>query len=200
MTKIKRITIVVGISAMAIMGCKGSRQEVVTTDKTAEISNDTKMEESSKDKETSGGSESKSASNEEWVKLRAGESMEVNLEAKHGFIDSFSKNGNDMYKAMAYNGELVTENAYCYFFSRYFEKGSDVYSDMKFTGNLDDVAEDIWSNGMAFWESSLGQKSGSFLNSSTLEIEVKSRERVTLNGNEFLREEVLGKSASMGVP
>ena len=176
MTKIKRITIVVGISAMAIMGCKGSRQEVVTTDKTAEISNDTKMEESSKDKETSGGSESKSASNEEWVKLRAGESMEVNLEAKHGFIDSFSKNGNDMYKAMGYNGELVTENAYCYFFSRYFEKGSDVYSDMKFTGNLDDVAEDIWSNGMAFWESSLGQKSGSFLNSSTLEIEVKSRE------------------------
>jgi len=82
-----------------------------------------------------------------------------------------------MYKAMGYNGELVTENAYCYFFSRYFEKGSDVYTDMKFTGNLDDIAEDIWSNGMAFWESSLGQKSGSFLNSSTLEIEVKSRER-----------------------
>jgi len=105
-----------------------------------------------------------------------------------------------MYKAMGYNGELVTENAYCYFFSRYFEKGSDVYTDMKFTGNLDDIAEDIWSNGMAFWESSLGQKSGSFLNSSTLEIEVKSRERETLNGNEFLREEVLGKSASMGVP
>jgi len=82
-----------------------------------------------------------------------------------------------MYKAMGYNGELVTENAYCDFFSRYFEKGSDVYTDMKFTGNLDDIAEDIWSNGMAFWESSLGQKSGSFLNSSTLEIEVKSRER-----------------------
>jgi len=68
---------------------------------------------------------------------------------------------------------------------------------MKFAGNLDDVAEDIWSNGMVFWKGSLGQKSGPFLDRSTLEIEVNSREVVELNGKKFLREEVLGKSASM---
>jgi len=35
------------------------------------------------------------------------------------------------------------------------------------------------------------------LDRNTLEIEVNSREVVELNGKKFLREEVLGKSASM---
>jgi len=198
MKKIKQVVIIIGISAMAIVGCKG-KESVVATDMAIETAKDT-MVESTTENNASRANESKSTVEERWTKLRHGESMEVNLNAKAELISGFSPNGNDIYKAMRYNGESVTENAYCYFFGKYFEKGSDVYTDMKFTGNLDDVAEDIWSNGMVFWESKLGQQSGPFLDSSTLEIEVKSRERVTLNGNEFLREEVLGRSASMGVP
>jgi len=202
MRKIRQIAIVIGISAMVLVGCKGNEQIVPTTGRTAEIENDSEIEESAKEQGTSAINENKSTEEEKerWIKLRHGESMEVNLNAKAELISGFSPNGNDIYKAMRYNGESVTENAYCYFFGKYFEKGSDIYADMKFTENLDDVAEDIWSNGMVFWESKLGQQSGPFLDSSTLEIEVKSRERVTLNGNEFLREEVLGRSASMGVP
>ena len=201
MRKIKQMAIVIGISAMAIVGCKGKEPVTVTGEPTeVETGEEVKENEKEQEQEPKNVSESSDVVKEDWRRLRQGESMEVNVEAKHGFIDSFSKGGNDVYMAMGYDGELVTENAYCYFFSKYFEKGSDVYVDMKFTGNIDDVAEDVWSNGMVFWESKLGQQAGPFLDSSTLEIEVKSRERATLNGNEFLREEVLGKSAFMGDP
>ena len=199
MRKIKQVAIIIGISAMTIVGCKGKESVVVTSEMT-EVEKDAEVKESEQEQEPNSVSESSGTINEEWTKLWPGERMEVNLEAMHGFIDSFNKNGNDMYKAMGYNGELVTENAYCYFFSKYFEKGSEIFADMKFAGNLDDVAEDIWSNGMVFWKGSLGQQSGPFLDRSTLEIEVNSREVVELNGKKFLREEVLGKSASMDVP
>ena len=198
MRKIKQVAIIIGISAMVMVGCKG-KESVTVTDTVLGTTKDTMVESTTKDN-TSGANESKSIVEERWTKLRAGKSMEVNLNEKDALIGGFVKDGNDMYLAVRYNGESVTENAYCYFFSRYFEKGSDVYTDMKFTGNLDDVAEDIWSNGMAFWESSLGQQSGPFLNSSTLEIEVNSREIVELNGKKLLREEVLGKSTFMDVP
>jgi len=202
MRKIRQVAIVIGISAMTIMGCKGNEQTVPTTGRTAEIANDSETEESTKEQGTSATNENENTVDEKerWTKLRNGESMEVNLNAKAELISGFSPNGNDIYKAMRYNGESVTENAYCYFFGKYFEKGSDVYTDMKFTGNLDDVAEDVWSNGMVFWKSSLGQQAGPFLDRSTLEIEVQSKEMVELNGKKFLREEVLGKSASMDVP
>jgi len=201
MRKIRQVAIVIGISAMTIMGCKGNEQ-AVTTGRTAEIANDSETEESTKEQGTSATNENENTVDEKerWTKLRNGESMEVNLNAKAELISGFSPNGNDIYKAMRYNGESVTENAYCYFFGKYFEKGSDVYTDMKFTGNLDDVAEDVWSNGMVFWKNSLGQQAGPFLDRSTLEIEVQSKEIVELNGKKFLREEVLGKSASMDVP
>jgi len=199
MKKIKQVVIIIGISAMAIVGCKG-KESVVATDMEIETIKDTVVE-STTESSASGVNESKGEVEERWTKLWSGKSMEVDLNAKGELIGGFAKDGNNMYKAVRYNEELVNENVYCYFFSKYFENGSeDIYADMKFTGNLDDVAEDIWSNGMVFWESKLGQQNGPFLDSSTLEIEVKSREKVTLNGNEFLREEVLGKSASMGTP
>jgi len=200
MRKIRQVAIVIGISAMTIVGCKGNEQTVPVTDKTVEIGNDIEVEESTKEQGTSETNENKSTVDERWTKLWPGESMEVNLNAKAELISGFSPNGNDIYKAMRYNGESVTENAYCYFFGSYFEKDSELNIEMSFSKNLDEVSEDIWSNGMDFWKFTLGQQSGPFLDSSTLEIEVKSRERVTLNGNEFLREEVLGKSASMDVP
>jgi len=199
MRKIKQMAIIIGISAMAIVGCKG-KESVVVTGETTEVEKDAEVKESEQEQEPKSVSENSDTLKEDWRRLWPGESMEVNVEAKHGFIDSFSKGGNDVYLAMGYNGELVTENAYCYFFGSYFKKDSELNVEMSFSENLDEVSEDIWSKGMNFWKFALGQQAGPFLDRSTLEIEVQSKEMVELNGKKFLREEVLGKSASMGVP
>ena len=201
MIKNRQVAIVIGISVMALVGCRG-KESVAITGESPEVKTgvEVKESESEKEQEPKREGENIDAIKEDWRKLWPGESMEVNVEAKHGFIDSFSKGGNDVYLAMGYDGELVTENAYCYFFSKHFKKGSEIFADMKFAGNLDDVAEDIWSNGMVFWKGTLGQQAGPFLDRSTLEIEVNSRKVVELNGKKFLQEEVLGKSASMGIP
>jgi len=199
MRKIKQVAIIIGISAMTIVGCKG-KESVVVTSETTEVEKDAEVKASVQEQEPNSVSESSGTINEEWRKLWPGESMEVNLEAKHGFIDSFNKNGNDMYKAMGYNGELVTENAYCYFFSMYFDKKEELFADLSFPDDLEMVSEELWEKEMGFWKSNLGQQSGLFLNSNTLEIEVNSREIVELNGKKLLREEVLGKSTFMDVP
>ena len=199
MRKIRQVAIVIGISTMVVVGCK-EKEPMAVMGEATEVQKSAEVEESKQEQEPKSVSESSTTINEEWTKLWPGESMEVNLEAKHGFIDSFNKNGNDMYKAMGYNGELVTENAYCYFFGSYFKKDSELNVEMSFSKNLDEVSEDIWSKGMNFWKFALGQQAGPFLDRSTLEIEVQSKEMVELNGKKFLREEVLGKSASMDVP
>jgi len=46
MRKIRQVAIVIGISAMTIVGCKGNEQTVPVTDKTAEIGNNIEVEES----------------------------------------------------------------------------------------------------------------------------------------------------------
>jgi len=187
MRKIKQVAIIIGISLMVVVGCS-EKEQVVTIDKTIEAQKPDNV------------SESKGTANEEWQKLCPGKSMEVNLEAKHGLIDSFSKDGNDMYKAMGYNGELVTENAYCYFFSMYFDKEEELFADLSFPDDLEKVSEELWEIEMSFWKSNLEKLNGPLLDRSTLEIEVQSKELVELSGKKFLREEVIGKSASMGTP
>jgi len=187
MRKIKQVAIIIGISVMVVVGCS-EKEQVVTIDKTIEAQKPDNV------------SESKGTANEEWQKLWPGKSMEVNLEAKHGLIDSFSKDGNDMYKAMGYNGELVTENAYCYFFSMYFDKEEELFADLSFPDDLEKVSEELWEIEMSFWKSNLEKLNGPLLDRSTLEIEVQSKELVELSGKKFLREEVIGKSASMGTP
>jgi len=201
MRKIKRVAIIIGVSAMAMVGCKGKESVVVTSEMT-EVEKDAEVKESEQEQEPNSVSENSDTIKEDWRRLWPGESMEVNVEAKHGFIDSFSKGGSDVYLAMGYNGELVTENAYCYFFSLYFGKNKDLFAELNFPQNLEEVSDDLWETeiGMIFWESSLSKQSGPFLDVNTLEVEVQSKEKVVLNGKEFLREEVLGKSASMGVP
>jgi len=200
MRKIRQVAIVIGISAMTIVGCKGNEQTVPVTDKTAEIGNNIEVEESTNEQGTSETNENKSTVEGRWTKLWPGESMEVNLNAKAELISGFSANGNDIYKAMRYNGESVTENAYCYFFSLYFDKKEELFADLSFPDDLEMVSEELWEKEMSFWKSNLGQQSGPFLNSNTLEIEVNSREIVELNGKKLLREEVLGKSIFMDVP
>ena len=199
MRKIKQMAIIIGISAMAIVGCKG-KESVVVTGETTEVEKDAEVKESEQEQEPKSVSENSDTLKEDWRRLWPGESMEVNVEAKHGFIDSFSKGGNDVYLAMGYNGELVTENAYCYFFSFYFDKKEELFADLSFPDDLEMVSEELWEKEMSFWKSNLGQQSGPFLNSNTLEIEVNSREIVELNGKKLLREEVLGKSTFMDVP
>ena len=199
MRKIKQMAIIIGISAMAIVGCKG-KESVVVTGETTEVEKDAEAKESEQEQEPKSVSENSDTLKEDWRRLWPGESMEVNVEAKHGFIDSFSKGGNDVYLAMGYNGELVTENAYCYFFSLYFDKKEELFADLSFPDDLEMVSEELWEKEMSFWKSNLGQQSGPFLNSNTLEIEVNSREIVELNGKKLLREEVLGKSTFMDVP
>jgi len=193
------MAIIIGISAMAIVGCKG-KESVVVTGETTEVEKDAEVKESEQEQEPKSVSENSDTLKEDWRRLWPGESMEVNVEAKHGFIDSFSKGGNDVYLAMGYNGELVTENAYCYFFSMYFDKKEELFADLSFPDDLEMVSEELWEKEMSFWKSNLGQQSGPFLNSNTLEIEVNSREIVELNGKKLLREEVLGKSTFMDVP
>jgi len=203
MRMIRQVAIVIGISAMALVGCR-EKEPVAVTGESTEVKTGVEVKESESEKEQEPKREGKNidAIKEDWRKLWPGESMEVNVEAKHGFIDSFSKGGSDVYLAMGYNGELVTENAYCYFFSLYFGKNKDLFAELNFPQNLEEVSDDLWETeiGMIFWESSLSKQSGPFLDVNTLELEVQSKEKVVLNGKEFLREEVLGKSASMGVP
>jgi len=194
MKKIKKVMMVAGISTILVVGCKG-KEPLTVTDKAIEATKVTASEQ-----EPNTASESKGTENEEWQKLWPGKSMEVNLEAKHGLIDSFSKDGNDMYKAMGYNGELVTENAYCYFFSMYFDKEEELFADLSFPDDLEKVSEELWETEMSFWKSNLEKLNGPLLDRSTLEIEVQSKEVVELSGKKFLREEVIGKSASMGTP
>ena len=200
MRKIKQVALIIAISAMAIVGCKG-KESVVASDMGIETTKDT-MVESTTENNASRANESKSTVEERWTKLWPGESMEVNLHAKGELIGGFAKDGNDIYLAVRYNGESVTENAYCYFFSLYFEKNASLFAELSFPENLEEVSNDLWETemGMNFWKSSLAQKSGPFLDMRTLELEVQSKEIVELNGKKFLREEVLGKSASMDVP
>jgi len=199
MKKSKKVILIAGISVMLVVGCK-EKGQVVDADKTTEVANVTEAKTSAENQDVSDINESEGDVEERWTKLWPGESMEVNLNAKGELIGGFAKDGNDMYKAVKYSGEMVDENAYCYFFSYYFNKYKESNADLSFSENLEDVSEELWDKEMSAWESKLGKQNGPFLDRNTLEIEVKSRERVTLNGNEFLREEVLGKSASMDVP
>jgi len=200
---IRQVAIVIGISAMALVGCR-EKEPVAVTGESTEVKTGVEVKESESEKEQEPKREGKNidAIKEDWRKLWPGESMEVNVEAKHGFIDSFSKGGSDVYLAMGYNGELVTENAYCYFFSLYFGKNEEWFTELSFPENLEEVSDELWEteNGLIFWKGSLGEQAGPFLDRSTLEIEVQSKKIVELNGKEYLREEVLGKSASMGTP
>ena len=84
MRKIKQVAIIIGISAMVIVGCKG-KESVVATDMEIETINDTVVE-STTASSASGVNESKSTVEERWTKLRHGESMEVNLNAKAELI------------------------------------------------------------------------------------------------------------------
>ena len=199
MRKIKQVAIIIGISTMVVVGCK-EKEPMAVIGEAKEVEKSAEVEESKQEQEPKSVSENSDTLKEDWRRLWPGESMEVNVEAKHGFIDSFSKGGNDVYLAMGYNGELVTENAYCYFFSFYFDKKEELFADLSFPDDLEMVSEELWEKEMSFWKSNLGQQSGPFLNSNTLEIEVNSREIVELNGKKLLREEVLGKSTFMDVP
>ena len=198
MRKIKQVAIIIGISAMAIVGCKG-KESVVAPDMGIETTKDTVVE-STTASSASGINESKDEVEERWTKLWPGKNMEVNLNAKVELIGGFAKDGNDMYKAVRYSGDLVDENAYCYFFSKYFKKDSETFANMRFPESLEGVSEDLWEHGMTFWKGGLGQLNGPFLDSSTLTIEVQSKDIIELSGKKFLREEVIGKSASMGTP
>jgi len=198
MRKIKQVAIIIGISAMVIVGCKG-KEPVVTTDMGIEIIKDTVVE-STTASSASGINESKGEVEERWTKLWPGKSMEVNLNAKGELIGGFVKDGNDMYKAVRYDDDLVDENAYCYFFSDYFGKNKEMYAGLSFPDDLEEVSEDLWDKEMRSWKSNLGQLNGPLLDRNTLEIERLSKEVVELNGKKFLREEVIGKSASMGTP
>lgn len=174
MRKIKQVVAMIGIFAMTATGCKG-KEQVLSTEKLTEVVESTDVKSNTENLQSSDVNESENMTGEEWTKLWPGEPMDVNLEAKHGLIDSFNKDGHDMYKAMGYDGKLVTENAYCYFFSKYLAKNFDVFADMKFPVNLEEVSGDIWDNGMTSWIGGLGEMNGAFLDRSTLTIEVQSK-------------------------
>jgi len=151
MRKIKQVAIIIGISAMAIVGCKG-KESVVAPDMGIEITKDTVVE-STTASSASGINESKDEVEERWTKLWPGKSMEVNLNAKGELIGGFVKDGIDMYKAVRYDGDLVDENAYCYFFSMYFDKEEELFADLSFPDDLEKVSEELWETEMRFWKS-----------------------------------------------
>jgi len=139
MKKIKQVVIIIGISAMAIVGCKGKESVVATADMGIETIKDTLVE-STTASSASDINESKGEVEERWTKLWPGKSMEVNLNAKGKLIGGFAKDGNDMYKAVRYDGDLVDENAYCYFFSMYFDKDEELFTDLSFPDDLEKVS------------------------------------------------------------
>jgi len=199
MRKIKRIAIMLGICTMAVVGCS-EKEQVVTTDKTIEGAKDKETKTNAEAQKPDNVSESKEGMEDRWTVLWPGKSMEINLNAKSELIGGFARDGHDMYKAMRYSGESVTEDAYCYFFCKYFAKDMDIFADMSYPEDLEDVAEEIWEKGMSSWKGGLGEQNGAFLDRSTLTIDIQSKELVELDGRKFFREEVIGKSASMGVP
>jgi len=190
-----------GICTMAVVGCS-EKEQVVTTNKTIEGAKDTEAKKNAEEQKSDHDnvSESKDGLEERWTRLWPGKSMEVNLNAKVELIGGFAKDGHDMYKAVRYNGELVNENAYCYFFCKYFAKDMDMFADMSYPEDLEEVAEEIWDKGMSSWKGGLGEQNSAFLDRSTLVIDIQSKELVELDGRKFFQEEVIGKSASMGVP
>lgn len=193
--KIVKTMIIVGVCGAIITGCKGDEvasieQETssVTTNENTEVQTE----------ETTVATTGTVTTDEDWVKLRPSQPMEINLQAKSDVIGSFIPDGNNIYKAARYNGELVDE-LYCYFIRDYFEKSSSLNSDFTFPAKLEEVPDDIWEHGMSFWKSDLGSQNSAFLDRSTLTIDIKSRELIELNGNKFLREEVHAESAYMGM-
>ena len=86
MRMIRQVAIVIGISAMVLVGCSG-KESVAVTGESTEVKTGVEVNESEKEQELKSEGKNIDAIKEDWRKLWPGESMEVNVEAKHGFID-----------------------------------------------------------------------------------------------------------------
>jgi len=72
MRKIKQVAIIIGISAMAIVGCKG-KESVVVTGETTEVEKDAEAKESEQEQEPKSVSENSDTLKEDWRRLWPGE-------------------------------------------------------------------------------------------------------------------------------
>jgi len=188
---------VIAVCGSMLTGCKEDTP-VLSEPEVSSESTALKEEDEPETSEQAAGEADESADTA-WEEVWPGEPMEINLNAKIEILGPFIPDGNMIYQASRYHGEL-RDQKYCYYLRGFFEKSNTPYSEMVFPAALEDVSDDIWEHGMVFWNSKLESQNGAFLDRNTLEIIVEKKETVELNGNTFFREEVLASSEYMGAP